>query len=184
MRNVALAAVLILFAAAADPRPADVSVTGPGAAKPGHWSVERIKADFAAEVKEVSYVSHGRKQTSHAVPLLSLLKAAGVPTGVGTDPKADPKVKNRALRLAVTCASDDGYAATFSLGELLAEGGDRAVWVAVDADGKPLAGRDVPVKLIVPDDNKPGRWVHGVTTITVVDPTAAATTQPATQPAK
>ena len=115
------------------------------------------------------------------MPLLAVLRVAGVPTAVTMDPKADPKTKNRLLRLCVVAASDDGYAVTFSLAELIADAGDRPVWVAVDADGQPLAGRDAPVKLIVPDDNKPGRWVHGVTTITVVDPTA--TTKPTTQPA-
>jgi DMSO/TMAO reductase YedYZ molybdopterin-dependent catalytic subunit len=52
---------------------------------------------------------------------------------------------------------------------LLPEIGHRAVWLALDVDGKPLADESGPVELIVPDDTKPGPWVHGVRAITVID---------------
>jgi hypothetical protein len=42
-------------------------------------------------------------------------------------------------------------------------------------EAKPLADKDGPVRLIVPSDSKPGRWVHAVAKITVIDPTAATT---------
>jgi hypothetical protein len=52
--------------------------------------------------------------------------------------------------------------------------GNREAWLALDADGQPLTGRDAPAKLIVPSDAKPARAVWGVTKIEVVDPTASA----------
>ena len=63
----------------------------------------------------------------------------------------------------------DGYTVDFSLPELLPEFGHHAVWVALDEDGKPLTGETGPASLLVPDDVKAGRWVHGLTAITVVD---------------
>ena len=44
------------------------------------------------------------------------------------------------------------------------------MWIALDRDDEPLAERSAPVELIAPADAKPGRWVRGVASITVVDP--------------
>jgi hypothetical protein len=142
------------------------------------WTAARIKEVLATEMKPLEHTSHGQKHTSTAVPLLAVLKAAGIPVALKMDPKADPHVKNYNLRLAVVVQAGDGYTATFSLGELLPEVGGRESWLALDEDGKPLTERDGPMKLIVPTDQKPSRWVRNVTSVTVVDPTAA-TTRPA-----
>jgi DMSO/TMAO reductase YedYZ molybdopterin-dependent catalytic subunit len=94
------------------------------------------------------------------------------------DPKADPRMKNSELRLVVGVECRDGYLITFSLGELLADIGNRHVWLALDMDGQPLPQRDGPIRLIVPEDVKPGRWAHAVQAIFVVNITAP-TTRPA-----
>jgi hypothetical protein len=96
------------------------------------------------------------------------------------DPKADPHVKNYNLRLVVVIEGGDGYITTFSVAELLPEIGGREAWLVFDEDGKPLPERDGALKVIVPADQKPARWVRDVTCITVVNP-AAATTQPTTR---
>ena len=67
---------------------------------------------------------------------------------------------------------EDGYTVALSLGELLPTYGKRAVWIALDHDGKPLTDKEAPVELIVPEDEKPSRWVHAVTRITLVDSAA------------
>jgi hypothetical protein len=95
------------------------------------------------------------------VPLLALVNAA--------EPKLDPKIKNQQLRFVVVVEGKDGYMATFALAELMPDEGNREVWVAIDMDAKPLADRDAPASLIVPSDQKPERWVHGIKTIRVVD---------------
>jgi hypothetical protein len=104
-----------------------------------------------------------------------------VPVALKMDPSADPKLKNHNLRLAVVVEGADGYTATFSLGELMPEIGGKEAWLALDEDGKPLPQR--LVKLVVPADQKPARWVRDVVSITIVDPTAAIT-RPATQRAE
>ena len=148
---------------------------------PGHaavtLSVEDLRAKLAASVTTIQYESHGHKHAAHAVPLLAVLQLAGLETTLKMDPKLDPRTKNLPLRMAATVSGRDGYAATFAVAELLPDIGDRAVWVAVDVDGQPLAERSGPMELISPTDAKPGRWVRGVASISVSEP--AATTRPA-----
>ena len=147
-------------------------------AKSGDWTVSRIRNELASEIKSVQYTSRGQTHTSNCVSLLSILKAAGVQTELKMDTNADPKTKHYELRLAVVVEGRDGYAVTFSLAELLPDIGNRSVWLALDMDGQPLMSRDGPMKVIVPEDQKPARGVHAVQAITVVN-CAAATTQPA-----
>jgi DMSO/TMAO reductase YedYZ molybdopterin-dependent catalytic subunit len=146
-------------------------------AQPSDWSEARLEKEFAADMRTVQYTSHGGQHSAKCVALVTLLKAAGVQTELKMDPKADPKVKNYPLRFVVMVAGRDGYTAAFSLGELMPEVGNEAVWLAVEVDGKPLADADGPARLIVPGDDKPARNVHAVGTITIVDG-AKATTQP------
>jgi hypothetical protein len=172
--------IAITFAAAtalsADSPPA-VRIAGDVSA-PGDWTVSRIRAELASAIQPVKFTSHGQSHLSNCLPLLAILKAAGVQTELKMDPKADPKIKNYELRLAVVVQGRDGYVVTFSLSELLADVGNRPAWLALDEDGQPLSAREEPLKLIVPDDQKPARWVRAVQSITVING-AAPTTQAA-----
>jgi Oxidoreductase molybdopterin binding domain len=112
------------------------------------------------------------------VALLSVLQDAGIDTVLKMDPKIDPKIKNYNLRLVVVIHGTDGYTTTFSLAELLPDIGNREAWLALDEDGQALSAKEGPVKLIVPSDAKPGRWVRALDSITVLDPTSAATSRP------
>jgi DMSO/TMAO reductase YedYZ molybdopterin-dependent catalytic subunit len=165
----------------AEPAP-EVAVKVSGAlAQPSDWTVSRLKTEFAGEIKPVEYSSHGQKHTADSVSLLALLKHCGVPTEIKTGPAAaaaDPKTKNLPLRLAVVVRAGDGYAATLSLAEMLPDFGNEDVWLALDMDGKSLSERDGPLRLIVPSDAKPGRWVHGITEIVVLDAASASDAKP------
>jgi hypothetical protein len=172
MSLVLLILITTSLAYAGAPAPVGVEVAG-ALSKPGSWTVDRIKSELADQIKAVEYTSHGDKHTSNAVPLLSLLKASGLAADLKMDPKADPGTKNMPLRMIVLVQGADGYTVTFSLAELLGDIGAKDVWVCLDADGKPLDDKDGPLRLIVPSDAKPGRWVHAVARITVIDPTAA-----------
>jgi len=174
-----LIAIVLASATTAFSAESELAVhVGGEVSKPGDWTVSRIQGELASEIKSVQYASKGQSHTSNCVSLLSILKAAGVQTELKMDPKADPKLKNYELRLAVVVEGRDGYVATFSLAELLADVGNRPVWLALDVDGQPLELRDEPMKLIVPEDQKPARWVHAIQTITVIN-AASPTTQPA-----
>ena len=153
-------------------QPAANGVTVNGAVgRSQSWSGDDLRSRFAAELKPVGYDSHGKHHTARAVSLLAVLQAAGVDATLKMDPKVDSRTKNVPLRMAVVVRGRDGYTATFALAELLPDIGDRPVWLAVDADDHPLRDPAAPAELLSPADAKPGRWVRGVATITVVDPT-------------
>lgn len=183
MRRTLAAVILIALAILAPARGAEpateVAVKVRGAiAHPADWTVTRLKAEFAGQIKPVEYSSHGQKHTADCVSLLALLNRCGVPSEIKTGPAADPRTKNLPLRLAVVVRASDGYAATLSLAEMLPDFGNKEAWLAFDVDGKPLSEKDGPLKLIVPSDGKPGRWVHGVTEIVVLDAASASEAKP------
>ncbi|HSU67964.1 MAG TPA: molybdopterin-dependent oxidoreductase [Tepidisphaeraceae bacterium] len=151
---------------------------GGAVARPGSWTVSRINSELASEVKPVEYDSHGQKHTAHCIGLLSLLKACGAPTDLKMDPRADPKTKNLPMRMVVVVEASDGYAAVFSLGELMPQVGNKEVWLAMDLDGKPLPAGYGPLRLVIPSDAKPARGVHGISRITVFDAASAAQAKP------
>jgi hypothetical protein len=163
--------VLSFFAAAVSADPGAIHISG-AVAQPSDWTADQLKTQFAAQIKSIDYQSHGQKHTSAAVPLLAVLKAAGVGTDLKMDPKADPKTKNAALRMILVVRGNDGYTVAVTLAELLPEIGNQDAWLALDADGAPLHENEAPAKLIMPSDVKPGRWVHGIASISVVDPNA------------
>jgi len=142
---------------------------GGDVSNPGDWTVKRLKQQFAAEIRQIHYASQGQPHVSNCVALLSLLKAAGAPTELKMDPAADPKMKNAPLRIVIVIQGRDGYTVVFSLPELLSQIGNKPVWLALDEDGGPLSERDGPVKLVVPDDAKPARGVHGIAAVRVED---------------
>ncbi len=147
--------------------------------KPGDWTVVRLKRELAADVTSVDYTGHDGKHTSTAVPLVSLLKAAGAATELKQPAKGVTGAEKHAeMHYAVVVQGRDGYFAVFSIGELMADLANRKIYLALDEDGKPLPDADGPMKLIVPDDGKPARWVHGVQSVSVVKVEPAAT-QPA-----
>jgi hypothetical protein len=137
--------------------------------KPVEWDADAMRKQFASEIKTVKYSSKGQAHLATCVPLLAVLEAAGVETGIKMDPKADPKTKHRPMRLAVEVRGSDGYAVVLSLAELLPSAGNHPAWLALDEDGKALSPAASPARLIVPEDATPVRWVRGVVDVRVVE---------------
>jgi len=105
--------------------------------------------------------AHEKKTAVHqGVPLLDLLQAAGVPSG--------ENLRGKLLATCVVVTASDGYKATFSLAELDSGIGNRQVIVADGEDGKPLSPGTGPLRLVVPEDKRPARWVRMVKSIRVV----------------
>jgi hypothetical protein len=176
----AVGLILLFCLARATTAAEAVQVGGDAAAKPGEWTVARIQSELADQIKPIEYTTHGESHKANALPLLALLKAAGVQTELKMDPNADPKTKNAPIRLAISVQGKDGYTAAFALAELLSDVGKRDTWLALDSDDKPLRGREAPLQLIVPGDGNMARWVRGVARITITD-LATPATRPAAQ---
>ena len=173
MRRILCVLAVAITAIAAGPAD-DIHVSG-GGTKQTDWAIAQIREKLAADIKPVEYNSKGGKHVFACVPLAAVLKAAGVDTDFAMQGGADSKTKHPQMRLAVLVRGHDGYGAVFSMAELLPMVGNRAVWLAIDEDGKPLADADGPMRLIVPEDQMPARGVHQVASIDVVDLSAAAT---------
>ena len=105
--------------------------------------------------------AHDKKtSTFQGVPLMEVLQAAGVPAG--------ESLRGKALTTVVVITASDGYKVTFSLAELDAGLGSRQVIVADSEDGKPLPPTTGPLRLVVPEDKRPARWVRMVKSVRVV----------------
>lgn len=96
----------------------------------------------------------------NGVLLRDLLKDAGVPSG--------ETLRGKALSTVIVIIARDGYQVTFSIAELDEGIGNTQVLVADSEDGKPLTQTAGPLRLIVPTDKHPTRWVRMVKTIKVV----------------
>ena len=131
--------------------------------KPAPWTAALLSKAFAGDVKLISYTLKGEKGQARCVPLLSLVQAA--------KPRLNAKIKNHSLAFVIVVRAEDGYMVAFSLGELLPAYGRREVWLALDHGDSPLTDKEAPIALLVPEDEKPSRWVHRVTSITVIDGT-------------
>jgi hypothetical protein len=104
--------------------------------------------------------AHGVEGDFDGVPLIAILREAGAPTG--------ETLRGPALALYVRITAADGYRAVFALAELDPSTGGREAILADRKDGKPLDEKDGPLRIIVPDDKRPARWVRQVTSIDVL----------------
>lgn len=115
----------------------------------------------------VSYPAGPEHRMSQAemsgVPLRALLDRMGVPAG--------HDIRGEALRLYVVAEGADGYRAVLALAELdpdLAGQAGQIVLVADRRGGQALDAAEGPLRLVVPMDKRPARWVRQLVRITVL----------------
>lgn len=103
---------------------------------------------------------HDGKETEFTgVPLGEILKLAGVKFG------EELRGKNLALYLVVEAA--DGYRSVYALTELDPLFTDKLILLATKREGKPLDDKEGPLRIIVPDEKRQGRWVRQVTSLII-----------------
>ena len=127
---------------------------------PNPVSIPLDAATLSALPRETVHAdSHGHALTCEGVALVALLRRAG----------AMPEGELRGAQLARVVRADarDGYRVVFSLGELDPATGGRRVFVVDRCDGKPLGDDVGPLRLLVPGDARPARWVRQLQSITV-----------------
>jgi DMSO/TMAO reductase YedYZ molybdopterin-dependent catalytic subunit len=101
-----------------------------------------------------------KSETYEGVLLQTLLAKAGVPQG--------HDMRGPAMATYLLAEASDGYRVVFSLAELDADFTDAQVLVADTLDGAPLGGNLGPLRLVVPQDKRPARWVRMLKSLTVV----------------
>ncbi|MEZ0609071.1 molybdopterin-binding protein [Fibrella sp. WM1] len=121
-------------------------------AKPLSLEPAAIKAMPHTEV--TSKDRDGQLHRYSGVPLIDLLKQAGVKTG--------SELRGKQLLNYLVVKAADGYEVVFSLPELDPELATRTILLADSADGAALPTGTGPYRIIVPDEKKPTRWVRGV----------------------
>ncbi|HVI58710.1 MAG TPA: molybdopterin-dependent oxidoreductase [Luteimonas sp.] len=108
----------------------------------------------------VEATAHGQSLRCEGVALAALLRHAG----------ALPEEPLRGAQLAryVLVDARDGYRALFALADFDPTLGNRAAYLIDRCNGEPLGDDVGPLRLIVPDEQRPARWVRQVHAITVV----------------
>lgn len=109
---------------------------------------------------EVTGKDHdGKEHRYSGVPLIDLLKQAGVTVG--------NELRGANLAKYVVVKAADGYQVVFALPELDPVFASRTILLADSADGTALPAGTGPFRVIVPDEKKLARWVREVQSIEV-----------------
>jgi DMSO/TMAO reductase YedYZ molybdopterin-dependent catalytic subunit len=166
--------VALLFASAPHSRaqaPAAVAAAAPASDarltvngdidKPLSLSLADLR-DLPRQTVTVKNEHEKKDETYQGVPLAEILKRAGVPQGAN--------LRGPALAISVRAEGADAYAVVFGLGELDSSIEDAGVLVADTLDGQPIPDKLGPLRLVVPHDKRPARWVRMLRSITVSKP--------------
>lgn len=102
----------------------------------------------------------GTKTVYEGVTLLAVLQKAGAPFG--------KQLRGKVLSTYVLAKAVDGYQVIFTLGELDPDFGNETILLADKRDGKPLADKQGPFRLVCPNDHEGARSVRMLQTLEVV----------------
>ena len=109
---------------------------------------------------DVSAKGHdGVQHTFSCVSLGAVLAKVQTPAG--------ENLRGAAMSLVVIAGAKDNYHATFALAELDDSIGNKLAFVCDKQDGKPLSQSEGPLRLVVPADKRPARWVRMLTSLEV-----------------
>lgn len=101
----------------------------------------------------------GKEASFDGIELNDVLKLAGVKFG--------EQLRGKDLALFLVVSAADGYHAVFALPEIDHAFSDRIVILADRRDGKPLAEKEGPLRIVVPDEKREARWVRQVVSFTI-----------------
>ena len=99
--------------------------------------------------------------TFEGVSLGSVLQKAGVGFG--------ESMKGKKLTSCLLVEAADGYRVVIALPELDAAFTDKQTLLAFLRDGKPLAEKEGPYRIVIPDEKRMARWVRQVTSPKIVE---------------
>lgn len=101
----------------------------------------------------------GSEHNYVGVALAEVLRPAGVQFG--------DKLRGENLAMFLVVQAADRYRAVFALPELDPAFTDTQIILAYSRDGKPLSEKDGPVRIVVPNEKRQGRWVRQVVALTI-----------------
>ena len=109
--------------------------------------------------RTVQTKDHGKDATFEGVPLVEVLKLAGVQFG--------EHLRGKSLATYLLAEASDGYRVVFTLTELDPAFTDRMILLADRRDGKPLSGEEGPLRIVVPDEKRAARWIRQLVKLTL-----------------
>ena len=114
----------------------------------------RVAVPFnGLERKSVTTADRAGIKTVHeGVLLRDVLARANVPLGEA--------LRGKALARAVVATAVDGYQVAFAIAEIDAAFNDHMVLIVDQRNGQPLLPDSGPLQIVVPQDNRPARWVR------------------------
>jgi len=128
--------------------------------KPLSLSLDDLKHQPRVALKANNEHQDNKEEVYEGVSLAVLLKQAGAPQG--------SQMKGPALATYILVEAADGYRVLFSLAEADSDFQDSGIIVADTLNGAPLADKIGPLRLVVPHDSRPARWVRMLQSIKVV----------------
>jgi DMSO/TMAO reductase YedYZ molybdopterin-dependent catalytic subunit len=158
----ALFFVALLYDAAAQtaaPASAPALKIGGNVSNPLELSLADLK-NMPRKTITVTNPHDKKSETYEGVLLQALLLKAGAPQG--------HDMRGPAMTTYLLAEASDGYRVLFSLPELDPDFTDAQVLVADTIDGAPLGPNAGPLRLVVPQDKRPARWIRMLKSLTVV----------------
>ena len=151
----ALAAFAIISGARADP--AALTVTTPAGESRSYTLVDLA----AMPVVTVNAANDHQPAADYSgIELHDLLVASGVAQG--------KELRGKHVAEYAVIVARDGYRAVFSLPEFDPTFAQRRIFLAWKKDGRPLPDAEGPLRMIIPDEKHPTRWVRQVTSIRIL----------------
>lgn len=129
---------------------------------PAEWTASDWARLPRAEVRVND--RQGRQVTYGGVSLCDVLRAAGMKFDATAMPSRE------AVGGYVVVDAADGYRALFALAELDPAQTDRVILLADRKDGQPLTAGEGPLRVVVPGEKRPARWVRQVKAIWIGRP--------------
>jgi DMSO/TMAO reductase YedYZ molybdopterin-dependent catalytic subunit len=148
-----------VFAQATAASSGQLSVTG-DIPKPLSLSLDDLRRQPRVTVKAMNEHQGSAQEVYEGVSLATLLKQAGAPQGA--------QIKGAALATYIVAEGADGYRVVLSLAEVDSDFQDAEIIVADTMNGAPLADKIGPLRLVVPHDKRPARWVRMLQSIKIV----------------
>lgn len=114
------------------------------------------------QIPHTDVSAKGHDGVSHSfscVPVKAALTTVQPPVG--------ENLRGDGMSLVLIAGAKDRYHAVFALAELDESVGDKQAFVCDKQDGQPLSASDGPLRLVVPSDKRPARWVRMLTSLEI-----------------
>jgi hypothetical protein len=139
---------------------AEVALVVKGENKTLQLSLTEIQA--LPRTKLVTTDRNGATNVYEGVVLHEILRRTDTPQGEA--------LRGEALMLSVSVKATDGYGVIFSLAELDPLFSDHHVLLAYRRDDAALDPKDGPLRLVIPEEKRRGRWVRQVSDLQILKP--------------